>query len=379
MHVVQISRNTLPYPFSAYRLDYPMLQVWAKHMTQLDVIIQSQDQTPRLWQEENLQVHYAPGGHRICRSGRFLWWTMRRLHWIHQHTPIDIISGSDLLGSMAGLLLKPLIRGKVIAQLQGQFLPPSRFLYPPLRRMVMHAVTKYICRHADVVRCLYQAAAADVMALGVSPSRIVTIPSRCDTSLFNPDRFPPRDKSGSRLLYVGNLVLGKGLQFLLVALSDIVRCFSATRLTIVGSGPQQAELEAMVHARKLEDHVEFLGRIPHDQVPQLMHKADLFVFPSLSEATPRVVMEAMAMALPVVATRVGGIPEMVEDGVTGRLVQPGSAPELADAIMWVFRHPAWIKTVERRARQHVVHHYTLERHIEQMLALFQRAFREGKG
>jgi glycosyltransferase involved in cell wall biosynthesis len=90
-------------------------------------------------------------------------------------------------------------------------------------------------------------------------------------------------------------------------------------------------------------------------------------------------MEAMAMTLPVVATRVGGIPEMVEDGVTGRLVQPGSAPELANAIMWVSRHPAWIKTVERRTRQHVVRHYTLERHIEQMLALFKRVFLEGKG
>jgi glycosyltransferase involved in cell wall biosynthesis len=379
MHVVLIGRYAIPYPYSAHRLDYPMLKVWAKHMSQLDVIIQSQDGTPRLWQEQNLQVHYAPGGNRVCSSERFLLWTLRRVLWIHQRAPIDIINGSDLLGSIAGLLLKPLLRGKVIAQLQDEFLPPNRFLYSPLRRMVIHAVTKYICRHADVVRCLYQAAADDVMSLGVSPSRVVTIPSRCDTSLFSPDRFPPRDKGSSKLLYVGNLGVDKGLPFLLLALSDIVRCFPATRLTIVGSGPQQAELEAMVHARQLDDHVAFLGRIPHDQVPLLMHEADVFVFPSLSEATPRAVMEAMAMALPVVATRVGGIPEMIEDGVSGRLVQPGSAPELVDAIMWIFRHPEWIKTVEQRARQHVVNHYTLERHIEQMVALHQRVFLEGKG
>jgi glycosyltransferase involved in cell wall biosynthesis len=379
MHVILIGRYTIPYPYSAHRLDYPMLKIWAKHMSQLDVIIQSQDSTPRLWQEQNLQVHYAPGGNRVCSSERFLLWTLRRILWIHQRAPVDIINGSDLLGSIAGLLIKPLIRGKVIAQLQGEFLPPHRFLYPPLRRMVIHALTKYICRHADVVRCLYQSAADDVMSLGVPPSRVVTIPSRCDISLFSPDRFPPRDKGGSRLLYVGNLGKDKGLPFLLSALSDVVRCFPETRLTLVGSGPQQAELEAMVRARKLEDHVEFTGRIPHDQVPLLMHEADVFVFPSLSEATPRVVMEAMAMALPVVATHVGGIPEMTEDGVTGRLVQPGSAAELADAIMWIFRHPEWIKTVARRARQHVVNHYTLERHIEQMLALHQRVFLEGKG
>jgi glycosyltransferase involved in cell wall biosynthesis len=356
-----------------------MLKIWAGYMTQLDVMVQSQDGTARLWQEGNFRVHYAPGSHCMLRNGRFVLWTMRRLLWLHRREPVDIVNGSDLFGSLMGLLLKPWMHGKVIAQLQGQFLPPSPFLYTPLRRKMIHALTRYICRHADAVRCLYAAAAERVRLLGVPASRIVTIPSRCDTALFDPNRFPPRTQKGSQLLYVGNLVPGKGLRFLLLALQEVVRCFPSVRLAMVGSGPQQAELEAMVHSLHLEGHVEFVGLLPHDKVPSLMHKADVFVFPSLSEATPRVVMEAMAMALPVVATRVGGIPEMIEDGITGRLVQPGVARELAAAIMWIFRHPEWVQTAGERARHRVVNHYTLERHIEQMMALHQQVFTQRKG
>lgn len=353
-----------------------MLNVWARQMTLLDVIVQSQDAVPRLWQEKNLRVHYAPGGDRKLHSERFLGWTLRRLRWIHHHDPIDIVNGSDLLGGIAGLLLKPWMGWRVIAQLQGQFLPPSPFLYSPLRRRVIHFLTRYICRHADAIRCLYQAAAEHVQSLGVQPARIAVIPSRCDPKLFNPDRFALRSRGGHHLLYVGNFVSGKGLHVLLSALPDIVADFPSTRLTLVGSGPQQAELKALVRTNKLDAHVEFAGRVSHDDVPALMHEADLFVLPSLSEATPRVVMEAMAMNLPVVATRVGGIPEMLEDGITGRLVQPGSVPELVDAITWAFHHPEWIKTVAERARRQVLNRFTLERHIEQMMALHQRVLLE---
>src|SRR5262245_13472908 len=98
-----------------------MLKVWASYMTRLDVFVQSQDGTARLWQEGNLRVHYAPGGQRRWRNACFVLWTLRRLLWLHKRVPVDIVNGSDLFGSLVGLLLRPRIGGKVIAQLQGQF------------------------------------------------------------------------------------------------------------------------------------------------------------------------------------------------------------------------------------------------------------------
>jgi glycosyltransferase involved in cell wall biosynthesis len=99
---------------------------------------------------------------------------------------------------------------------------------------------------------------------------------------------------------------------------------------------------------------------------------NLFVFPSLSEATPRAVMEAMAMELPVVATRVGGIPEIIEDGRTGLIVEPANSHELAEAICRVLDDPTWAKQAGRLGRQHISENYTLEQHVQRMVALHYR-------
>ena len=119
---------------------------------------------------------------------------------------------------------------------------------------------------------------------------------------------------GNKLLYVGNLIPMKGVSSLLEAHRAVIRQFPSSILTIVGSGWQKTELKELARTMGIDRQVQFLGRIPNDELPLIMHESDLFVLPSLSEATPRAIMEAMAMELPVVATRVGGIPEMVDDG-----------------------------------------------------------------
>jgi glycosyltransferase involved in cell wall biosynthesis len=349
-----------------------MLKAWAKHMARLDVIVQSQDGTARIWQEGNFVVHYAPGYRGLFRNVWFLLWALKRLVRIHQQNSVEIVNGSDLLGGLSGILSRGWTGAKAVAQLQGEFINPPSFLYSRIRAWTIRALAIYICRHADMVRCLYHAAAEQVISLGVQRSRVMTIPSRCDTTLFDPERCTKRNKqTGINLLYVGSLVSRKGLNFLLSALRTVIQHFPSTTLTIVGDGSQKAGLEELVQALGLDHNVKFLGRIPHNELPSIMCCADLFVFPSLSEATPRAIMEAMAMEVPVVATRVGGIPEMVEDGATGVLVQPAAITELAEAIIWVLRHQEWAQRAGGLARQRVLERYTLEQHTEKMLALHQ--------
>lgn len=372
MHVVLIGRYVVPYPFSDHRLDYPMLKGWAKQMSRLDVIVQSEDRTTRIWQEDNLVVHYAPGYRGVLRAVQFLLWASKRLVQIHRQDPVHIVNGSDLLGSLCGLLLRPWMSTKVIAQLQDEFLNPSSFLYSRIRGWAIRALAIHICRHANMVRCLYRTAAKQVVSLGVPESRVVTVPSRCDVALFNPEYYAKRSTKGTNLVYVGSLVPRKGLNFLLSALPSVIQEYPSVTLTIVGDGPQKIELEGLVRTLGLGHNVRFLGRLPHNELPYVMRCADLFIFPSLSEATPRAIMEAMAMELPVIATRAGGIPEMIEDGVTGILVQPASTMELANAIIWALRNPEWARRAGKKGRQHVLERYTLEKHIEQMVALHRK-------
>jgi glycosyltransferase involved in cell wall biosynthesis len=133
---------------------------------------------------------------------------------------------------------------------------------------------------------------------------------------------------GLRVTMVGRLVEGKGLGVLL----DAVERLEAEDLTVcvVGEGPERERFEADVRERGLEGTVRTLGY--RDDVERVLAASDVFVLPSFREGTPRVVTEAMASGLPVVATDIAGVPEQVEDGENGYLVAPGDPEALADRL-----------------------------------------------
>jgi colanic acid/amylovoran biosynthesis glycosyltransferase len=103
-------------------------------------------------------------------------------------------------------------------------------------------------------------------------------------------------------------------------------------LSVVGDGPLLEGIKRDVTRRGLDDHVHLVGAVPSDEVVVYYQQADVFCLPSFAEGVPVVLMEAMACELPVVATEITGVPELVEDGVSGYLVTPGRADLLADAL-----------------------------------------------
>ena len=135
----------------------------------------------------------------------------------------------------------------------------------------------------------------------------------------------PRQGDGDGVLYVGRLTKAKGVDVLVAAIRDL----PGERLTIVGDGPERPALERA--ARGL-GHVQFVGRVDHARVADYMAHAKLLVLPSRQEGQPNVLMEAMARGVPVIATRVGGVPDLVAHERTGLLVEPGDAAALAQAI-----------------------------------------------
>ena len=135
---------------------------------------------------------------------------------------------------------------------------------------------------------------------------------------------------GRGILYVGRLVAVKGLAVLLDALAGIRDEFDDFELTVVGDGPDRVTLEA--HARRLNLPVRFVGYRSVDQVKAHLEQSDLFVMSSFAEGVPVVLMEAMAAGLPVVATRLAGVAELVEDGRSGLLVNPSDPAALGRAV-----------------------------------------------
>lgn len=142
----------------------------------------------------------------------------------------------------------------------------------------------------------------------------------------------PRRPGSGRLLFVGRLAAVKGLPVLFQVLRGLRSRHPGLKLTLIGDGPERRALEAEAATLGIDDIVTFAGYRNQSAVADALTETDVLVLPSFAEGVPVVLMEAMAARLPVVATRVAGVSELVEHGVSGFLVPPGNPEALSDAI-----------------------------------------------
>lgn len=202
-------------------------------------------------------------------------------------------------------------------------------------RMAAYRLTSGL---ADRVTIISRLAAQRYVAIGAVPEgRLEVVPNTVDTRRFRPlphVRAAVRQElgvgNGFVWLAVGRFEQAKDYPTMIAAFARLASGRPTSRLLLVGKGALQQEVEQLVRAAGLEERVRFLG-VRRD-VPELMSAADGYVLSSAWEGMPVVLLEAAAVGLPIAATRVGGVGEVVEDGVTGVLVPPGSAAELAGAM-----------------------------------------------
>ena len=168
----------------------------------------------------------------------------------------------------------------------------------------------------------------DAIARLAPHARLEVLPNSVDTSLFHPG---PHERDGRRLLTVGLIYEAKGHDVLLRALADLRGGYADVALDVVGDGPLRAESERLARELGIADRVSFHGIRPKEEIASRMRGADLFVLPSRYENNPCSVLESLASGLPVVATSVGGVPELIDDGA-GVLVQAGDPAALADGL-----------------------------------------------
>ena len=200
---------------------------------------------------------------------------------------------------------------------------------------------------ADLVAPVSEELARHLRALAPR-AHIRVMPNVVDTDVFTP---APHDRHDGpvRLLNVGALAEKKGHRYLLDALAELGTRREAT-LDLVGDGELRGELEAHAARLGLSDAVRFHGEVPKEEVAELMRGADLFVLPSLHENLPCVLIEAMASGLPSVATRVGGVPELL-DAEAGVVVPPAEPGALAEAVRAAIERDFDSAEIARRARE----------------------------
>jgi glycosyltransferase involved in cell wall biosynthesis len=219
----------------------------------------------------------------------------------------------------------------------------------------------------------------EIEQTGVSPEKVVTIYNGVDAENFS--------TSGTRTTgqvlqpfgiptdvplvgSVGRFRPQKGYADLLVAMKQVKENAPTARLLLVGDAELQADLEAKAMSLGLDEVVTFAG--VRTDVPEILTALDVFVLASLWEGMPNAILEAMAAGLPVVATAVGGTPEVVVDGVTGLLVPPRDPTALAQAITRLLDDPDLRQRMGRAGRERVLQHFSVEQMVKRTQTLYEQ-------
>jgi len=148
------------------------------------------------------------------------------------------------------------------------------------------------------------------------------------------------------------------------------------KLVLVGYGPELNNLKNMAKELNISENVVFTGKIPHGDLQFYYNLADVFVFPTLRlEAGPLVIPEAMACEKPVIASRIGGIPTVIENYKDGILIEPGNLIELKDRILEVLSDEELARKLGKNARRKIVSRYSLDRMLEDTIQVYKKVLK----
>jgi glycosyltransferase involved in cell wall biosynthesis len=302
-----------------------------------------------------------------CRAAWALWRLLRTV-------PVDIVHTHSSKAGFLGRLAARAAGAPHIVHtphghiFDGYFSPATARLFGALERLA--------ARWTDRIITLSDEEAQDHLRLGIGrPDQFVTIPSGVD--LTEVVTAPPvRLVTGAPVVgAVARLVPVKGLQYLIDAAPEILRRVPEARFVLVGDGEMRAALEAQARGMGLADRVTFSGF--RKDVPSVMAGMDLVVLPSLNEGMGRVLVMAMALGKPIVATKVGGVAELLGGGESGLLVPPRDPQALAEAVTAILEDPGRARCFGEAGRRRAPR-YSAEAMLDSLAKLYREVMAGGR-
>jgi glycosyltransferase involved in cell wall biosynthesis len=283
----------------------------------------------------------------------------RDVSLVHTHSSVD-----SWLGLMAARSLgRPVVRSRHVS------------IAIRRRRALVYRLADRIITSGEGVRSM-------VIAAGVPAERVVSIPAGVDAERFHPgvSGKPVRDELGlagaaSVVGLVANVRGSKGHNVFLEAARTVLATAPETHFLVVGDGVGFDDVRRRVHDMGLDGRVRLTGF--RRDIPEVMAALDVLVLPSIrSEAIPQVIPQALAVGTPVVASTVGGSPELIRDGENGRLVPPGNAQALAEAILGMLRDPDAARAMARAGGAMVSERYTIDATMARTTAVYREILAE---
>lgn len=238
---------------------------------------------------------------------------------------------------------------------------------------------RFYLGHADwIIAPSHELVEASHFLLG--PERCSYIPNAVDPEQFSPALASAEvrrrfgiPENAPLVVTARRLVPKCGVIYLAQAAERILSEAPQTRILIVGDGPERPGVEAEIDKPACRGKVVLAGSLPNTEMPAILASSDVAALPSLLEATSIFGLEAMACECAIVGTRVGGIPEIVDEGRTGLLIPPREPAAMAEAVVSLVRDPGRLEAFKKAGRQRVLDHFTWDRVAEQTAEVYERA------
>ncbi len=371
MNVCFIGKHKYPKDVFSNEQDMKTWRSMAAYFYNLFVIAQSPDLFFHRVKENNIRVYLIPN---FLGYLGFIAGAVKLGFYLKLKYGIDVFDASEVAGGGIAVTLLKFLTGKpTVIEVQGEiFRKPGN--KKNLKSRPLKWIGRFAMKRAAKIRVISHTIFNQVREQDVSESKIRLVSLRVDLSLFNPllmsDINSFGDKVGISLGYIGRLVDGKGLEDLFKAIAILKSRSLKFNCLIFGTGPLEMKLKKLAEELNIGDRIEWRGFVPYGKVPEALSEIDIFVYPSWHEGFGRSIMEAMAMEKPVVATRVGGIPDLVKNGENGFLVEPHNPEVLAEKIKELMENKELREKFGKAGREHVNKNYEWNDGIKKFANLF---------
>ena len=295
---------------------------------------------------------------------------IHRLRTLCRDLKVAIWHGHDYKSNLLGLLIRPFWRMKLVTTLHGWTNLSGRMpLYATLDKCVLRYYQALVCVSDDLK--------AECLRWRVAPDRCHVIYNAIDTEdyrrrleILAAKRRLSAPESGVLIGTVGRLSPEKGYDLLIRAVYKLHNSGCGVTLWIAGDGDYRGILHQLIEELGCQEYVRLVGHLAD---PKTFYEAmDVFVLSSIREGLPNVVLEAMAMETPVVATRVAGVPTLVEDGLSGLIIDPGSEEALVVGLGKLITDPSLREAFRQGGRRRVESHFAFDQRMEKVVRVYDR-------
>lgn len=298
----------------------------------------------------------------------------RQLLTICQENNVSIWHGHDYKSNFIGLMLRRIWPMKLLTTSHGWVKFTSR-------TPVYHAVDRYCQRRYDRVICVSQDIQQICLNHGVRPSKCRVIDNAIDVEQNR--RAMEIHQAKNNLGWptdqfvvgaVGRLSPEKGFDLLITAVSQLIEEGYPVRLVIAGEGDARDSLERLIQEQASPERFQLLGH--RNDIPQLLQGLDIFALSSLREGLPNVVLEAMAYEVPVLATRIAGIPRLIQNQKNGLLVEPGQAKFLANGLRELLTNPELRLSYAAAGRATIESDFSFQSRMEKIASVYDELLKQ---